>query len=118
VVIDSKFGSLWGEWCFNEPLGTYGVGLRNYMRRGWEKFSSHAKFEMGDSFKVSFWHDLCCGNMALKGAFPDLFGIVCAKDVFVAAHLKFSSASTQWNVSLVRSAHDWEVDVIASFFKV
>ena len=31
--------------------------------------------------------------MALKGAFPDLFGIVCAKDVSVAAHLKFSSAS-------------------------
>lgn len=27
VVVDSKFGSLWGGWCSNEPLGVYGVGV-------------------------------------------------------------------------------------------
>lgn len=26
--------------------------------------------------------------------------------------------SIQWNVSFVREAHDWEVDVFASFFQV
>jgi hypothetical protein len=26
-VVDSKFGSLWGGWCSNEPLGSYGVGF-------------------------------------------------------------------------------------------
>jgi len=26
--------------------------------------------------------------------------------------------SIQWNVSFVREAHDWEVDVLASFFQV
>jgi hypothetical protein len=26
VVVDSKFGSLWGGWCFNESRGVYGVG--------------------------------------------------------------------------------------------
>jgi hypothetical protein len=27
VVVDSKFGSLWGRWCSNDPIGSYGVGL-------------------------------------------------------------------------------------------
>jgi len=25
--VDSKFGSLWGEWCFFEPTRVIGVGL-------------------------------------------------------------------------------------------
>jgi hypothetical protein len=37
---------------------TYGVGLWKYIRRGWEKFSNLTKFEVGDGFKISFWHDL------------------------------------------------------------
>ena len=56
--------------------------------------------------------------MALKEAFIDLFGIVCAKDAFVTSHLELSGGSTQWNASFVRAAHDWEVDAFASFFKV
>jgi hypothetical protein len=34
VVVDSKFGSLWGEWCSLEPRGVFGVGLWNYIRKG------------------------------------------------------------------------------------
>jgi hypothetical protein len=32
--------------------------------------------------------------------------------------MEILSSSTQWNVSFVREAHDWEVDIFASFFKV
>jgi hypothetical protein len=53
-----------------------------------------------------------------KEAFPDLFGIACVKDAFVAAHLKLLSGSTQWNISFARAAHDWNVDVFALFFRV
>jgi hypothetical protein len=63
--------------------------------KGWKKFSSHTKFEVGDSPKVNFWHDLWCGDMTLKDAFPYLFGIACTKDASVAAHLEFSRGSTQ-----------------------
>jgi hypothetical protein len=56
--------------------------------------------------------------MALKEAFPDLYGIACAKDASVAAHLEILGGSNQWNVSFARAAHDWEVDVFASFFRV
>jgi hypothetical protein len=54
--------------------------------------------------------------MALKEAFPDLYSIACVKDASVAVYLDLSTGSLQWNVSLIRAAHDWEVDVLASFF--
>jgi hypothetical protein len=56
--------------------------------------------------------------VALKEAFPNLFGITRAKDTSVATPLKFYDGSNQWNVSFARAAHDWEVDVFASFFQV
>jgi hypothetical protein len=33
--------------------------------------------------------------MAVKEAFPDLYGIVCAKDASVAAHVELSNDSLQ-----------------------
>jgi hypothetical protein len=47
-VGDSKFGSSWGGWSSNDPLGSYEVGLWKNIIRGWGKFSSHTRFEMGD----------------------------------------------------------------------
>jgi hypothetical protein len=52
--MDSKFDSLWGEWYSNESFGMYGVGLLKNIRRGWGKFSSHTRFEVGDSSKFNF----------------------------------------------------------------
>jgi hypothetical protein len=56
--------------------------------------------------------------MALKEAFPDLYDIACAKDASVATHLELFGGSNKWNIRFTRAAHDWEVDVIASFFRV
>jgi hypothetical protein len=44
--------------------------------------------------------------MALKEAFLNLFGIACAKDASVAAHLELSSDSNKWNMSFARAARD------------
>jgi hypothetical protein len=65
-----------------------------------------------------FWDDMWCGLLPLKQAFPVLYGIACDKDAFVAAYLDFSSDSLQWDVSFSRVAHDWELDVVASFFSL
>jgi hypothetical protein len=43
---------------------------------------------VGDGSKISFWHDLWCGDTALKVAFPTLFGIARVKDATVADNLE------------------------------
>jgi hypothetical protein len=48
---------------------------------------------VGDSSKVSFWHDLWCGDMTLKEAFPKLYGIAYAKDASFVAHLELFGGS-------------------------
>jgi len=45
----------------------YGVGLRKNIKRGWRMFSSHTRFELGDSSKIRIWHDVWCGEKAFLG---------------------------------------------------
>jgi hypothetical protein len=77
----------------DEPFGPYGMGLCKNIRRGWGKFCSHTRFEVRNGSKFRLWHGLWCGDMALKEAFPVLFGIACAKDASVVAHMKFSGSA-------------------------
>jgi hypothetical protein len=92
--VDSKYGNLWGGWGSNEVHGSYGVGLWKNIRRGWVEFSSHTRFEVGDGFKIRFWHDVLCRDHAVKAAFLELFNLARCKDTSVAHHLKFSSDSS------------------------
>jgi hypothetical protein len=48
---------------------------------------------------VHLWYGI--GIWLLRMPYPDLFGIACANDAFVAIHLELLGGSTQWNVSLV-----------------
>jgi hypothetical protein len=116
--VDSNFGSLSGGWCSLEPVGAFGVGLWKNIRIGWETFSGFSRFKVGDRARTKFWHDLWCRDSVLKEAFLSLFGIARAKNASVAENLEFLSGSNQWNMSFSREAHDWEVDVFASFFQV
>jgi hypothetical protein len=59
-----------------------------------------------------------CGEVPLKEAFPVLYDIARDKDALVADHLVVESESYQWDVSFFWAAHDWEVDVLASFFSL
>jgi hypothetical protein len=87
--VDSKYGSLWGGWCSLESTGAFGVGVWKNIRKGWDSFSRFTRFVVGDGSKISFWHDLWCGNTALKVAFAALFGIAHVKDTLVADNLEF-----------------------------
>jgi hypothetical protein len=116
--VDSKYGSIRGGWCSLEPLGAFGVGVWKNIRKGWISFSRFTRFVVGDGSKISFWHDLWCGDTTLKEAFPALFGIARLKDAVVADNLELLGDSLQWNVSFIREAHDWKVDVFASFFQL
>jgi hypothetical protein len=116
--VDAKNDSSWGGWCSSEPVGAYGVGLGKTIMRGTEKFSRHTRFEVGECSKARSWHNLWSEDMALKEAFPSLNGITCATNASIADHAKLSKGFIKWKVSFAKSAHDWQVDVIASFFKV
>lgn len=87
-------------------LGAFGVRVLKNIRKGWDSFSRFTKFVVGDGSKISFWHDLWCGDTALKVAFPTLFGITRVKDTSIADNLEFLGDSNQWNVSFTREAHD------------
>lgn len=55
--------------------------------------------------------------MPLKVAFLGLYDIASTKDASVANNLELLGGSNQWNLNFVRVAHDWEVNVFASFFQ-
>jgi hypothetical protein len=93
------------------------VGVWKFIRKGWDSFSGFTRFVVGDDFKINFWHDLWCGDMALKVAFPTFFGIARAQDASVADKLEFLSGANQWNAGFSREAHDWEVDAFAYFLQ-
>jgi hypothetical protein len=94
-MVDSKYGSLWGGWCSFELIGAFVMGVWKNIKKGWDSFSRFIRFVVRDGSKISFWHDLLCGDMVLKVAFLALFGIVLVKEVSVADNLEFLGDSNQ-----------------------
>jgi hypothetical protein len=85
-VVDIKYGSMRGCRCSKEVGGSFGVGVWKCIRRGWDAFAAHVRYEVGDGSRVLFWHDVLCGNLPLKLLFPELFTIVCGKDKWVGEY--------------------------------
>jgi hypothetical protein len=98
-------------------MGSFGVGVRKHIRRGWDKFSTFVRFEVGVGSKVSFWHDIWCGDRPLKISNPVLFNIAQQIDAWVADYMQYQDGKTQWNVIFTRSVQDWEVELVLSFFE-
>jgi hypothetical protein len=63
--------ALWRVVCVLMRSMSYGVGHWKNIRRGWREFSSHTRFDVGDNSKIRFWHDVWCGDQALKIGFLD-----------------------------------------------
>jgi hypothetical protein len=70
------------------------VGVWKHIRRWWEKFNFF-RFEVGVGSKVSFWHDLWCGDSSLKLCYPMLFSIARHKD---ASGISF--ACSRWSYAV------------------
>jgi hypothetical protein len=88
-----------------------------YIRRGWGVFF-FVRNEVGDGSKIKFSHDLWCADQLLKETFPDLFSIACCKDTWVADDMQLLNRNLQWNISFTKPMHDWEVDLVSSFFEL
>ena len=66
----------------------YWVGLWNNIKRRLEKFSCHTRFEVGDSSKVRFWHDLWCGEWPLRK--PSQFYLVLLAQIMLLLRSYFT----------------------------
>jgi hypothetical protein len=117
VVVEAKYGSMWGGWCTYPHSGAMGVSLWKNIRSGWEIFSSHSRLVVGEGNWVQFWHDRWCGETKLKEDFPVLYSIARDKDASVAANVEFLGGAFQWNVIFGREIQDWEVEIVTSFYQ-
>jgi len=46
--VDIKYGSVRSGWCSKEIGGSFGVGVWKCIRRGWDAFAAHVRYEVGD----------------------------------------------------------------------
>jgi hypothetical protein len=114
--VNAKYGSEWGGWHTIDTPGPHKVGLWRYISRDWQLFSNYIRFDPGDGSKIKFWDDVRCGETTLKMLFPGLYIIAITKDASIADNIDTSGGTLQWNVSFSRLVHDWELEVLASFY--
>jgi hypothetical protein len=112
----AKYGSARGGWRSCDITESHGVGLWKYICLGWSSFERHFRFHPGVGSKISFWEDAWCGESSLKNSFPGLFNIARFRGATIADNMERSNGSIQWNIVFTRMLHDWEVEVLASFY--
>ena len=112
-----KFGEEWGGWSSKLGRGVYGCGLWRSIRKGWEVFSKHIRFEVGMGDRVRFWTDQWCGDLPLHLSFPVVYGIAINREASVASSLERmgTEARRSWKVLLLRNPNDWESSDVDDF---
>jgi hypothetical protein len=53
-MVALKYGSNLGDWVFGVVHGPYGASVWKYVRKGWEKFSTYIKLEVGNGTFIRF----------------------------------------------------------------
>jgi hypothetical protein len=117
-VIEAKYDCFRGGWCTNQVNSSYGVSLWKTISKGWDLFNKFISFEIGDGSKVSFWHDVWCGDRPLKEMYPDLFAISCSPDSLVADLLSCHNDIPHWDLTFVRNIQDWESDSLLALLEL
>ncbi|KAG6698035.1 hypothetical protein I3843_08G001900 [Carya illinoinensis] len=115
-ILECKYGSEWGGWCTKEVRGAYGVGVWKFIRSGWDGFRGHCRFVVGRGTQIRFWHDIWCGDVALKNDFPSIYRIASDQNSSVAENMCLTDGSILWSVRFTRAAQDWEVGAIIDFY--
>jgi hypothetical protein len=105
-VIDSKYGGQGRDWCSNRVRSTHGISLWKHIRVGWDVFSNHISYKLGDGSRIRFWHDTWCGDLPLKQQFPILYLLTRAPEARVADFCRLQGSTYAWDISFIRAVQD------------
>uniref|UniRef100_A0A2N9IUG7 RRM domain-containing protein n=1 Tax=Fagus sylvatica TaxID=28930 RepID=A0A2N9IUG7_FAGSY len=117
-VTEAKYGCARDGWCSNQVNSPYGVSLWKTISKGWDSFKRFISFEIGDGSKVSYWHDVWCGDRSLKEMYPDLFAISCSPDSMVADLMRRHNDVLHWDLTFIWYIQDWESDSLLALLEL
>uniref|UniRef100_A0A2N9IAI6 Reverse transcriptase domain-containing protein n=1 Tax=Fagus sylvatica TaxID=28930 RepID=A0A2N9IAI6_FAGSY len=117
-VIDSKYGGQGNFWCSNTIRSPHGVSLWKHIRAGWDVFSQHISYKVGDGSRIRFWYDTWCGDSPLRNQFPILYNLARDPESRVSDICLFQGSTTSWDIEFTRSVQDWELEMVESFMSL
>ena len=82
-VIDSKYGYDICQWTPKRCKGLMRWGFGITLRKGWDQFASHIRYEVGDGSQELFWKNHWDGNSSFQDRHPELFRFNRDKDARV-----------------------------------
>uniref|UniRef100_A0A7N2M263 Importin N-terminal domain-containing protein n=1 Tax=Quercus lobata TaxID=97700 RepID=A0A7N2M263_QUELO len=95
---------------------THACGLWSSIYGGWESFSKHLSFVVGEGTCIRFWHDRWIGDNTLKDLYPELYVFSAVKDACISEVLWIPEGGIVrvWDLTFYRAFEDWEL--AASYF--
>ncbi|XP_075645160.1 uncharacterized protein LOC142616177 [Castanea sativa] len=110
-VISSKYGEDQRGWRTRDCRRSHGCSLWRSINEGWEDFSKHLSFVVGQGTRIRFWHDRWIGNDTLKVLYPELYVCSSVKDACISEVLWIPEGGTVrvWNLTFYRAFEDWEL---------
>ncbi|KAL0011247.1 hypothetical protein SO802_006355 [Lithocarpus litseifolius] len=80
-VIATKYQ---GGWTTKDCRKAHGCGLWRGIKFGWERFSKHLAFVVGDGSRIRFWHDRWVEDTSLKMLYSQSYACVSDKETCIS----------------------------------
>ena len=110
-VISTKYGEGQGGCSTKVCRRAHGCGHWRSIHEGWESFSKHLSFAVGDGTRIRFWHDRWIGDNSLKFLYPELYECLADKEACISEVLWLLEGGIVrvWDLRFYREFQDWEL---------